>query len=351
MSQEKKDAQREREKLIKKKKCCTETQEECDKHRKTNCDSMMRKRQTETNKQGAKCKKINRDRMTTKIQTDSDEQGAKRKKTNCDSMMRKRQTETDEQGANCKKTNRDCITRKRQTESDEQGAKRKKTNRDCLRRKREELRHQSRNDSRDCNREDMTNVIDRATKEAKQFLHRTQDPAYPHNHRATVCILCDLFIISTETIHKLTKEDIGAHSERLGVKSYEEYYQTTLKAEVKKQYQVKGLQDMLLSPRSRKYPIGYATCSVCYTGMQPQMASKRTPPKFAIANGFVIGSFPQEIKFFNKEGQRVTRKVEDDELTDTLKAMVAPLRLYGCIFAFSLSWECWRHVGNMSKCR
>ncbi len=49
------------------------------------------------------------------------------------------------------------------------------------------------------------------------------------------------------------------------------------------------------------------------------MASNKTPPKFATANGFVIGSFPQEVKFFNKEGQRVTRKVEDDKLTDTLK--------------------------------
>ncbi len=144
----------------------------------------------------------------------------------------------------------------------------------------------------------MTNVIDRARKEAKQFLHRTRDPANPHQHRATVCIICDCFIIGTETIHKLTKEDIGANSERLGVKSYEEFYQTTLKVEVKKQYQVQGLQDMLLSPRLRKYPNGYATCSVCYTGMQPHMASKKTPPKFAIANGFVIGSFPQEIKFF-----------------------------------------------------
>ncbi len=65
------------------------------------------------------------------------------------------------------------------------------------------------------------------------------------------------------------------------------------------------------------------------------MASKKTPTKFAIANGLVIGSFPQEIKFFNKEGQRVTRKVEDDELTDTLKSMVAPLRPYGCVFAYS----------------
>ncbi len=41
------------------------------------------------------------------------------------------------------------------------------------------------------------------------------------------------------------------------------------------------------------------------------------------------------VKFFNKEGQRVTKKVENDELTDILKAMVAPLRPYGCVFAYS----------------
>ncbi len=150
-----------------------------------------------------------------------------------------------------------------------------------------------------------------------------------------MCIICDRFIIGTETIYKLTKEDSGSHSGRLGVKSSDKYYQTTRKDEVKRQYQVQGLQDMLLSPGSRKYPDGYATCSVCYTRMQPQMVYKKTPPKFSIANGFVIGSFPREIKFFNKEAQRVTRKVEDDELTDTLKAMVAPLRPYGCIFAYS----------------
>jgi hypothetical protein len=157
-----------------------------------------------------------------------------------------------------------------------------------MRKKRKEMRHQLQSDRRDCNGQDMTNVIDRATKEARQFLHRTRDPANPHMHRAIVCIICDRFIIGTETIHKLTKADIGKHSGRLGVKSYEEFYQTTLKDEVKRQYRVQGLQDMLLSPRSRKYPDGYATCSVCYTGMQPQMACKKTPPKFAIANGFVI---------------------------------------------------------------
>ena len=140
------------------------------------------------------------------------------------------------------------MAKQRQTETEEQGAKRKKTDRDFKRRKREEMRLQSQNYWRDCNGEDMTNVIDHAKKEAKQFLHRTWDQANPHKHRATVCIICDCFIIGTKAIHKLTKEDIGAHSGRLGIKSYEEYYQTTLKAKVKRQYQVQGLQDMLLTP-------------------------------------------------------------------------------------------------------
>ena len=64
------------------------------------------------------------------------------------------------------------------------------------------------------------------------------------------------------------------------------------------------------------------------------MATKRTPPKFSIANGFVIGSFPQEIQSTNKDGERVTRKIDYHELTDILKAMSAPVRPYGAVFAF-----------------
>ena len=262
-----------------------------------------------------------------KRHVETQEAYAQRMKINWEHIKRKRLFETQEERNQHKKISRDCMAKQRQTETEQQGAKRKKTDRESKRRKREE--------GRDSSVEDMSKIIDHATKEAKQFLHRTQDLGNPHRHRAIVCIICDRFIIGTETIHKLTKQHIGAHSKRLGVKSYEEYYQTTLKAEVKRQYQVQGLQDMLLSPRSRKYQDGYATCSVCYSAMQPQMASKKTPPKFAIANGFVIGSFPQEIKFINKEGQKVRRKVEDVELTDTLKAMVAPLRPYGCVFAYS----------------
>ncbi len=118
----------------------------------------------------------------------------------------------EEQGAKRKKTMQECVTKQRQTETEEQGAKRRKTDRDFKRRKCEEMIHQSQNDRRDCNGEDMTNVISRAAKKAKQFFYRTRDPANPQMHRATVCIICDHFIIGTETIHKLTKEDISAHS-------------------------------------------------------------------------------------------------------------------------------------------
>jgi len=61
--------------------------------------------------------------------------------------------------------------------------------------------------------------------------------------------------------------------------------------------------------------------------------NQKNPPKFSIANGFVIGSFPQEIQFTNKDGERVTRKIDYHELTDILKAMSAPVRPYGAVFA------------------
>jgi len=172
-------------------------------------------------------------------------------------------------------------------------------------------------------------------KKSVKYLHRIKDPDDPLKHRAIVCIICDRFIIGTEAIHKLTKEQILLHERRLSVASYKEYYETKLKSDVPKQYEVNDLKGMLLSPRSRRYCNGYATCEVCNSGMQAPMASKKKSPKFAIANGFVIGSFPQEIQFFNKEDEVVKRKIEKYELTDLVKAMAAPIRPYGCVFAYS----------------
>ncbi len=41
------------------------------------------------------------------------------------------------------------------------------------------------------------------------------------------------------------------------------------------------------------------------------------------------------IQFINKEDEVVKRKIEEYELTDIVKAMAAPIRPYGCVFAYS----------------
>jgi hypothetical protein len=64
-------------------------------------------------------------------------------------------------------------------------------------------------------------------------------------------------------------------------------------------------------------------------------ANKRTPPKFAIATSFVIGSFSQEIELTNEDDKRNIRNINGNELIDLLKAMLTPVRPYGCVFAYS----------------
>jgi hypothetical protein len=59
-------------------------------------------------------------------------------------------------------------------------------------------------------------------KEAKKYLHRTQDPEHAHKHESIICVICDQFIIGTEKIHYLSKDNISAHTQRLSVESYKD---------------------------------------------------------------------------------------------------------------------------------
>ena len=86
----------------------------------------------------------------------------------------KRQAESAEEVAKQKRKNRDSMVRNRQAESAEEAAKRKKEDRNSKRRKQVEV-----------------NAIHQSIKDAKKFLHRTQDPKNPHRHRTIVCIICD----------------------------------------------------------------------------------------------------------------------------------------------------------------
>ncbi|MBE0527141.1 MAG: hypothetical protein IH631_09380 [Candidatus Thorarchaeota archaeon] len=66
------------------------------------------------------------------------------------------------------------------------------------------------------------------------------------------------------------------------------------------------------------------------------MKNKKNPPKYSIANGFVIGSFPEKITITDTDGneQSVDINVEED-VSDVLQALLAPVRPYGYIFAYS----------------
>ncbi len=81
--------------------------------------------------------------------------------------------------------------------------------------------------------EEKSHAIECAMKEAKQIVHKTQNPTNPQSHRAIVCIICDRFIIGTEKIHKLLSYQISQHTNRLSVKTYETYHGVELKNELK----------------------------------------------------------------------------------------------------------------------
>ncbi len=183
-------------------------------------------------------------------------------------------------------------------------------------------------------------TIEKAKKEALKYLHRNRvshpnDGTSPPVYAAHVCVICDCFIIGTEEIKKLTKEQIKVHRRRLGVESYQEYYQTTLPDSLVKQYEVPGLKGLLLSPRAQKLGRHYVTCQTCHSGMHPSRVGC-TPPKFSIANGFVIGKIPQKIQLRNADGsiEVITLDVEED-VSPMMRALLSPKRPYGYIFAFT----------------
>jgi hypothetical protein len=68
--------------------------------------------------------------------------------------------------------------------------------------------------------------------------------------------------------------------------------------------------------------------------MQPQM-TKKDLSKFVITNGFVIGSLPKVLHWTSTNGDRMKREINDHEVTDLLKAMLAPVMPYGCVFSYS----------------
>ena len=59
------------------------------------------------------------------------------------------------------------------------------------------------------------------------------------------------------------------------------------------------------------------------------------PTQIFHSNGFVIGSFPQIIEFYSKDGNKQVSIIKDDDLTDMVKAILAPIWPYGSVFSYS----------------
>ena len=147
--------------------------------------------------------------------------------------------------------------------------------------------------------------------------------------------MCDYFIIGTEPLRTMSRKQLKAHKKWLGVHEYEQYHEVKLNKFQISQYHVPSLPSMLLSRRSRKIGKGWVTCGHCHTSLRPNTKFRPNPPKYAIANGFAIGEFPEEIERVNPKFNERKRKVNVENVSEELRALLAPVRPYGYIFAYS----------------
>ena len=167
----------------------------------------------------------------------------------------------------------------------------------------------------------------------------------PNKQQANICVVCDELIIGLEPVKYLTKEQILINKDRISVESFESHYVVQLNEELKSQYQVRDedLHGILLSPRGvREHPQGvysYICCNSCYNSMVTGCREeKQNPPKFAIANGFVIGHIPRtDLTYHDSEGQPHSLRLPFDperDLDDLICSAISPVRPYGYVHAY-----------------
>ena len=175
-------------------------------------------------------------------------------------------------------------------------------------------------------------TISKATAAALKYLHQTHIKG-TNLHQANVCVVCDCFIIGTEPVRRLNKNRLTPHNERLGVKNYKKYYKLKdMPEDLRNYYKVKEYPDMLLSPRANMNKNGYSCCATCDNSMNKRDRKKK-PPMLSIANGFVIGDFPN-IQYTDDNGQLCEFSVESD-LSEVMRALLAPTRTHGYVMAFT----------------
>jgi hypothetical protein len=136
----------------------------------------------------------------------------------------------------------------------------------------------------------------------------------------------------------MAAKTIKKHANVLISQSLEEYQNTPLHPELKRQYSVRGLPGLLLSPRARKNKSGYSTCSDCYHHLRYKRPNSNKPPKFAISNGFAVGAFPDKIRIASGPNKGMMRNIDvenEDQVSEVMRALVSPVRPYGYVIAYT----------------
>jgi hypothetical protein len=140
--------------------------------------------------------------------------------------------------------------------------------------------------------------IENSSKQCLQKLSRTllqpNELGYKNDsciHQSLVCVVCDRFIIGTESFHWINVDTLKFHSNILS-SSY--FYKEGMNSILKSQYSIDHpqLRNLLLSPRARRDALqdAFMCCQCCFDDLY-QQKRKICPPKFAISNGFAIGFF------------------------------------------------------------
>ena len=119
---------------------------------------------------------------------------------------------------------------------------------------------------------------------------------------------------------------------RLSVQMLEEFYEEELNHVLKFQYQVDGLEGILLSPRAHQ------------GSLRPNQARKSLkPPKYAIANRFAICYIPRHITthcvWVNANDQYVETTLPVMGISNLMSAAISQQRPYGFCFAFSGGYQ------------
>ena len=142
------------------------------------------------------------------------------------------------------------------------------------------------------------------------------------NHKACVCVVCDCFIIGTESICWLSTEQLKGKECVLSTNFLEASSTKKLPQNLRNEYKIDGndeLSNLLLSPRAHVTNGKYMSCESCYRNIAYSDEDK--PPKFAISNGWCIGQLPETL-------------IKED-IDNILESLVARYRTFATVYSYN----------------